>query len=470
MSEHSAPGRRSAARRTRVNPTAVLAVVLPLLTAAAVWLVRPAEHQAAVHPPETTNLTSATLVCPSSLPGARTVEVTSAAADVGGSVSVGLGADGAALDIASGRVASVVAAGPTVVTGTDDTAPGLVATRIGEDEVATGACITPRSEQWFTGVGAGAGHTSVLELTNPDAGTARADVTVYAGAGIVDAPRLRDVSVPGHSTIRLDLSRLIPRRGDLALEVNTVRGRIGASLLDRFDRVGSAPLTRDWLAAQTEPTTEGLLLGLASGTGPRVLVLANGGDDEARAEVRVVTADSVFAPEGLDEVRIPPHSVRAVTLTAELADVGKDALGLAVSSSEPVTATLRSETDGDLSHAVIGQPIEGTATALLPSGTDRGRTATDKTLVVAGADRAGTVTVVSRAADGTELDTQTVEITPDHGVAVDLPADAVLVTATPARTRVTGSILVARRDGATVVPLVVAPTNGLVPDVRPGLP
>ena len=41
----------------------------------------------------------------------------------------------------------------------------------------------PAAVRWFTGVGAGASHRSVLELTNPDAGTAVADVTVLGRAG-----------------------------------------------------------------------------------------------------------------------------------------------------------------------------------------------------------------------------------------------------------------------------------------------
>jgi hypothetical protein len=171
------------------------------------------------------------------------------------------------------------------------------------------------------------------------------------------------------------------------------------------------------------------------------------------------------------DVRIPPQSVKRVTLSAVLADAIKDgALGLSVTASAPVTTTLRSEVAGDLSQTTPGMPITGTAIALLPPGAAQGRRATTKVVDLAGADRTGTVTVVSRAADGTELDRTEVDITPDHGVRVKLPRTAVLVTVTAARAQVTGSVLVTGRAGATVVPLVEPVHSGLVPDVRRGLP
>ena len=43
------------------------------------------------------------------------------------------------------------------------------------------------------------------------------------------------------------------------------------------------------------------------------------------------------------------------------------------------------------------------------------------------------------------------------------------MTVTPARTAVTGSVVVSDRSGAAVLPLVAPVTSGLVPDVRPGL-
>lgn len=472
---HSTPpaqGRRTAnrTRRASINLTTVLAVVLPVCCALAVLAVKPGDVPDEQHPPTRTTLTSSTLVCPSALPGAPAVGLTTTADGVRGPVTVGLGKDPKTANVATGEVTSVDDADALAVGGTDETAPGLAATRFGGDELALAGCLPPSPHQWFTGVGAGAGHTSVLELSNPDAGTAVADVTVLSGSGVVDAPRLRGISVPGGSSVRLDLGSTIPRRGELALDVVTARGRIGASVLDRIDRVGSSPLTRDWLPGQAEPSTTNLLMGLAPGSGRRFVVIANGGDDEVRADVKIVSEDSVFSPKGIDEVRVPPQGVVRVSVSSVLGDAVKDgALGLQVTASGPVTATLRSQVGDDLSHTVAGVPFTSAATAVLPGGVAKGPKATDASVVLAGATRTGTVTVVSRAADGSELDRTTVDITPGRGFTIPVPAAAVQVTVSPAKTAVTGSVLLSRKGGAAVLPLVVPVSSGLVPDVRPGL-
>lgn len=467
----AAPGRRSTRRGFRLDLTTVLAVGLPILCALGLLLVQGPATDDVDHPPTRVALTLATIVCPSALADADDVALTSATDDARGQVQVGLGNEQRAADLAAGQVTTVAGLdGPVAVTGEDETAPGLVAGRFGTKEPTAIACSAPAPHAWFTGVGAGAGHTSVLELANPDSGTAVADITVYGRGGVVEAPRLRGVSVPGGTSVRLDLGSVIPRRDELAIEVVASRGRLGATVLDRYDEVGAAELTQDWLPAQAEPATDNLLMGLAPGGGRRTLVVANGTDDEVRADVRVVTDDSVFAPKGLPEIRVAPRSVQRIAVSSVLGPAISDgATGLLVTSTGPVTATLRSFADGDLSHAVADQTLDGPATVLLPEG-GKG---TDKTVRLAGASRTGAVTVVARSASGKELDRTRVDITPDRGVTVELPADAVLVTVTPERTTVAGAVLVrvsGKGGGAAVVPLTAPATNGLVPDVRPGLP
>jgi hypothetical protein len=191
-------------------------------------------------------------------------------------------------------------------------------------------------------------------------------------------------------------------------------------------------------------------------------VVANSGDDEVRAEVKVVTDDSVFAPEGAPEIRVAPQSVERVTLSDELAKAVADGVdGLVVTSSAPVTATVRSLVAGDLSHAVPSDQVTGSATVLVPDG--------EKSLVLAGADRAGAVTVVSRSASGDRLASKRVEVSRGRGITVAVPDDAALVTVASRRITLTGAVL-GTDGGASVVPLVQPVTSGLIPDVRPGLP
>jgi len=459
VTETPAPGRRSRAGSSgrRLDLTVVLAVLLPV---AAVGLLatagtEPVEPEP--RPPATVELTSATLGCPTGLPGAPGVRVASTG-DVAGEVSVG--EEQATLE--AGRSLRVDAPDPAVVRAGGDLAPGLVAGRSGTAPLVATDCPRPVAEQWFTGVGAGARHSSVLELVNPNTGPAVADVVVLGSAGQVEARELRGVLVPGGATRRLELATLIPQEGELALQVSTTRGRLTASVEDTEDRLGSAEPVTDWLGGQSEPLATSTLLGLPSGPGQRSLVLANPGDDELRAELRIVTADSVFAPQGLDEVRIAPRSTTRVPLTSPLQGAIADgAYGVQVDATGPVTASLRSVVRRDVSHAVPADPVSGRTVAVVPEGR--------KQLQLAGASAVGAVGVVARDADGREVASEKVEVTPGAGGTLDLPDSAVVVEVTPRRVSVLGSVLVTG-TGAAVIRLHEPTTAGLVPQVDPGLP
>lgn len=457
---------RDAARaslRSRPDVTTVLAVLLPLLTVAALLLVRPDVPTDGPRPPEQTPLTRAISICPSGDPEAYLTSVS----DVGGAVDFRLGDREGTARVAPGRVTTLDGGeGPLVVRADGEVAPGLLAGRF-STPLAAAECRPPASDQWFTGVGSGARHTSVLELVNPDAGPAVIDATLYGVGGIVDAPDLRGVAVPGRGVVRLSLAELVPRRDELALHVTTSRGRVSASIRDRHAELGTGGASTDWLGDQPQPATSNLLLGLAPGPGLRTLMLLNPSDTETRARVQLVSRQSVFSPSGLEEVVLAPQSVTRVSLSDLLeTSAAEGALGLLVDASRPITATVRSYAGRDLSHAVPGLPVADPATVLAPAG--------DKQLLLAGASQAGSVSVSAMAADGTVLAEERTEVLPGRGYVVDLPRRAALVTVTPRQAEVVGSLLVSDTDGsdrgATVIRFRPQVTSGLVASVRPGLP
>ncbi len=319
----------------------------------------------------------------------------------------------------------------------------------------------PRPDYWLTGIGAGAEHASTLELSNPDEGPAVADVTVWGRTGPLDVPGLRGVTVPGGESQVLDLAEVLPRRSELAVHVVVSRGRMGATVVDEIPALGSRPATSGWVPPVAEPATEQLLLGLVGGEGTDTLVVSNPGADEARVEVRIVTDDASFVPEGQEAIRISPEAVKTITLTETLrAEIRKGALGLQVTSTAPVTAALRSVVDEDLVHAPTVLGAAETTTALVPPG--------DARLVLARAGGAG-VAVVSAYDDGELLGEERVELTDGSGGTVDLPQGTSLVRVTPRRTDVAASVVVTSDRGATVVPLRELVRYSLIPDVRPGL-
>jgi hypothetical protein len=462
-SSHSSHSSRSAgsgrSRGRRLDVTTVLAVVLPLLTAGALLAVRPDGAEPSARPPAQIPLSRSVVICPG---GAPEVRLTSGS-DAGGTTPYTAGETEAEAEVRPGRVTTLTTdPGPFVARPEGDLAAGLVAGRV-DRPLAAAECRAPAPDLWFTGVGAGARHTSVLELVNPDGGPAIVDATLYGVSGVVDAPELRGVAVPARGVVRLDLGALVPRRDELAMHVTTARGRVAASVRDRQQELGTGGAADDWLPAQTAPATSNLLLGAVPGEGLRNLVLLNPGEDETRATVRLVSPSAVFSPAGLEEVVLPPRSVTRVSLAEVLTGkAAKGVTGLVVDAPDPITATLRSYVGRDLSHAVSGTPLAGPATVLAPAG--------EKRLELAGATQAGAVTVTSRAADGEVLAEETVDVQAGRGFGLDLPPATALLTVTPQRTQVTGVLVATDGTRVAVVRLRELMTSSLVADVRPGLP
>jgi hypothetical protein len=457
------PGHRSVRARTRLNPTVLIGGALVLATVGALVLVRPAEPADRTQPPARTPLTDATVGCPAAIGDAASAYLASGIESVSGDVRVTSGDTKRTVSVSGDAVHDVKGIGdPAVFTATGDQAPGLLASRFGDKQVAALDCPAPSPDTWFTGLGGGAKHSSVIELVNPDDGPAVADIAVFGHAGPIEAENLRGIRVPGHDSETLDLAQVLPRRNELAVHVTVSRGRVATSVLDVIPKLGTQPKTQDWLTASLEPATRSLLLGVPPGEGSDVLGVANPGDDEARVRVRIVTDDSTFAPEGLDELRIPPGSVRSVHLGDTLRSAVKDgALGIEVTGTVPVIASLRSVIDGDLSHAVPVRPSAQAMTALVPDGAG--------SVLLADAQGVGTVTVTSFNADGEQVAEKTIEVEPGTGGTVDLPKKAALVRVSSKRTAINAAALVTG-NGATALPFRELVTHALVPDVRPGLP
>src|SRR3954454_12614276 len=169
--------------RRRFGADVVLAVVLPLACLLNLFALHPERSQPHAAAAAETPLTSASVVCPAPLSGPAQLGVSVVGADsatkAAGDVQVGLGQSAAPLTVRGGRVSlAPPGLGAAVVTAGDDLAPGLVAGRSRSAPLAAVDCAPPVADQWFTGVGAGATHDSVVELVNPNAGQAIADITV----------------------------------------------------------------------------------------------------------------------------------------------------------------------------------------------------------------------------------------------------------------------------------------------------
>ncbi|NYE37463.1 hypothetical protein F4692_002596 [Nocardioides cavernae] len=464
MSEHvpapaRTPGsRRRAAEVTRRGPSplTVLAILIPLLTVAALALVRPAGQSSSTRPPTSAALDRATAVCPARLPGADEVRIGSTGLG-SGDVALRVGREEDTETLTDG-VATRTARETVVVGATGDLAPGLVASRSGAGSAV--GCEAPAPERWFTGVGASAEHASTLTLVNPDRGPAVADVTVWDGSGLVDVPALRGVRVPGGATTSFDLASVAPSRDALALQVTVSRGRLASSVVDVIDPVGRDKPVREWLPGQAAPASTSYVAGIGTTAADRVLTLANPGDSEVRVDLELVSEDSEFAPSGVDEVTLPPATVSEVDLSGVLR--GRTLQGvqaLRLEATGPVTASLRTRTPADLALSVAGPTVSTDTAVALPEGAKR--------LVVTAATAPGVVTLQAWDADGAEVVRERrVEIDPATAARLRLPDDAALALVRLDRTSAVVSLEVDDR-GLSVLPLSQLEATSEVADVRP---
>ena len=451
-------GRRRVAEATRVRPSplTVLAVLIPLLTVAALGLVRPAEEPPTSHAPTGAPLDRATAVCPARLPGADEVRLASTALG-SGEIALRVGRDEDTETLTDG-VAARSERESVVAGATGDLAPGFVASRSGAGSAVV--CDQPAPERWFTGVGASAEHASTLTLVNPDKGPAVADVTVWDGTGLVDVPALRGVRVPGGRSASFDLSAVAPNRDALAVRVAVSRGRLAASVVDVVDPVGRDRPVREWLPAQAAPASTSYVLGVGTRPADRVLTLANPGDSEVRVALKLVSEESEFTPAGFEEVTLAPASVNEVDLSGVLRGrTLKGVQALRLDATGPVTAGLRTRTSADLALSTAGATVATDTAVALPAGAKR--------LVVAGATAPGVVTLQAWDEDGRPVVRERrVEIDPATAARLRLPDDAVLALVRLDRT---GAVVALEVDdeGLSVLPLSQLESTSEVPDVRP---
>jgi hypothetical protein len=453
-------------RTRRVDATTVLAVVLPLATVGVLTLVRPPPTHPTGQPPVLTRLTRSLVVCPGAAPGSPDAAVSTTSGS-SGKVTVDSGPTSRDVAVQPWASTRLPGTGTLAIKASNALAPGLVALRSGTAPVTGLNCTNPASDQWFTGIGARPDHDSIIELTNPDAGPAVADISFLAHKTF-GVRKLRGITIPGHRTLTFDLRKVVPRRPLLSAHVVVSRGRLAVGVLDTSTDLVTGTVRREWLAPQRAPEQDSLLLGLPTGPGQRTLQLANPTTDVVRAQVRVVTGDTSFVPAGLKPQSIAPGATASLRLTSELGKALRDgAAGIAVQATAPITASLLTELSKDRVLTVPDDAFAHEAATLLPvvAGSPAQHQVAARVLLAASA--AGSVTVTAYDASGAQVLHRTVGTQQDRTASIALPPGAALVDVVPRRTKVTGSVIVTG-DGATVLPLHELLEKGLVPQISAG--
>lgn len=353
--------------------------------------------------------------------------------------------------------------GPTRVVADRGAAPGAFAVQSSRDPhwLAAAPCPEPRALWWFVGAGAGGRHATVLTVTNPRPGSAVFDVDVVGPDGSVDAPGLHGLVLASGASRTIDLARMAPASGELAVRVRATRGLVSAAAAERWAPALIGRQTRDWVASQPAPAQRLDLVGLPPADGATLLV-ANPGTREAVVGLQVVSSRGTFRPTSHASVTVPPDTVAQVDLSQVL-----DARSAAVrlTANVPVAATVRSVRGSDEAYATAAQPLSGSSVVGVPGGIRD-----QLVLAAVGPAQQGrqTVSVTATGQGGRRLSTRRVELAGAAATRITLPRRTTAVTVEPGGADVVGAVVGTAGRGIAALPVEPAVTVQRRPGVLPG--
>ncbi len=191
-------------------------------------------------------------------------------------------------------------------------------------------------------------------------------------------------------------------------------------------------------------------------------MLANPGDTGGRVEVKITGKQSTFAPAGLEPIEVPAGQVVITDLTeqlqGQLAD-GEDT-ALQLTSTVPVTASMRGVVSGDLVQLPAVTAVSGqTAAMVAPSG--------DQSLLLTTTNAGGGGFKVTFLGD--KPSTWRGRLKPGTTTAVPVPDGTVAVLADgPAP--YAGGVRTRTSKGSMFLPLRTLQFDQVLPEVTPALP
>ncbi len=262
------------------------------------------------------------------------------------------------------------------------------------------ACPPPGPQWWFVGAGSQLGRGAALLVSNPAEEPARFDISLYSGAGPVQALAGKGIDLGPRSNVRLRLDALAPDEDLLAIEVRATSGRVAAAVRDVAVPSEDRPRGVDFIPAAQAPGRRLVVAGIPEGDGARDLVLVNPGTQFATVTPRLLTATGATAVEGLAAIAVPAGAIIRVDLTRVLA--GRSGT-LDLTSDVPVTGGARAAWGGARREVVwlsavplIGDPDPLGGAAVVPTGPG---VTTTVTVAAPDAEVRGTLTVIAMQSD-----------------------------------------------------------------------
>ncbi len=220
----------------------------------------------------------------------------------------------------------------------DAATPMLVASK-SATWLALSQCTSSAGDFWFVGGTSDVSSLGYFQFTNENLGKAIIDIELWSEDG---SESTRTLTIPARSTKNYSLTTFMPGKKLTAFNVISRSGLVSASLLDERRR-GLTTYGADFVSPSAAPSKDVMMVGIP---GPKLakkskinsqrIRLFVPGETDAVIQVTYLSPSGVFAPVGLDSIRVPAQRVVEV----DLPKLPKDRLfSLRVRATEPIIAS-----------------------------------------------------------------------------------------------------------------------------------
>ena len=205
--------------------------------------------------------------------------------------------------------------------------------------LALSQCNSSSGEFWFVGGTSDVTSLGYFQFTNENLGKAIIDIELWSEDG---SESTRTLTIPARSTKNYSLTTFMPGKKLTAFNVISRSGLVSAYLLDERRR-GLTNYGGDYVPPSTLPNRSVTIVGIPgpkfaknSKINSQKIRLFVPGETDAVVQVTYLSTSGIFAPVGLDSIRVPAQKV----VELELPKLPNDRLfTLQIRATEPVLAS-----------------------------------------------------------------------------------------------------------------------------------
>lgn len=220
-----------------------------------------------------------------------------------------------------------------------ESAAPLAVTSKSSTWLALSQCNSSAGEFWFAGGTADVSSLGYFEFTNENLGKAIIDIGLWSEDG---SEPTRTLTIPPRTTKNYSLTTFTPGKKLTTFHIVSRSGLVSATLFDER-RKGLTAFGGDYISPNSAPSKSVMMVGIPgpkfmkkSTISSQKLRLFVPGDIDSVIQVNYITPSGVFAPVGLDSLRVPAQKVVEV----DLSNLPNDRLfSLQVTGSEPIIAS-----------------------------------------------------------------------------------------------------------------------------------